>query len=177
MCTGSCPQIDSGLVNGTSHMIQRELCHVGLYTIHLQNEFYIPNTIYMLRRIQSWIKHRYDSWISFSPIVCHLPLVNLSEGWGKQSYIYISLLLKAIKIRKTAENIRMACSKKRERDRRWKKKKVSALIQIVYSFRSRTFLPWLHCHVTVKLWGMSIWAILNVLISIGLNSYSQTASS
>ena len=73
--------------------------------------------------------------------------------------------------------IRMACSKKRQTDRRWKKKKVSALIQIVYSFRSRTFLPWLHCHVTVKLWGMSIWAILNIRISTGLNSYSQTASS
>lgn len=73
--------------------------------------------------------------------------------------------------------IRMARSKKRQRDRRWKKKKVSALIQRVYSFRARTFLPWLHCQVTVKLWGMSIWAILNIHISIGLNSYSQTASS
>ena len=73
--------------------------------------------------------------------------------------------------------IRMACSKKRQRDRRWKKKKVSAWIQIVYSFRSRTFLPWPHCHVTAKLWGMSIWEILNICISIGLNSYSQTASS
>ena len=102
--TRSCPWIDSGLVNGTSHMIQRELCHVGPHTIHLQNEFYIPNTTYVLRRIQSWIKHRFDSWISFSPIVCHLPLVNLSEAWGKQSYIYISLLLKATKIRKIAEN-------------------------------------------------------------------------
>lgn len=61
------------------------------HTIHFVEWFYMPGTIYVLCRIQSWIKQRFDSWISFNPTVCHLPLVNLSEDWGKRSCISVSL--------------------------------------------------------------------------------------
>lgn len=107
--------------------------------------------LYGLCRIQSWIKHRFDSRSSFSPTVYHLPLISHYEDWGGGKVIFIyHRSWGQPKMGKLQKIVRMAWIRETEE---WEVEEGKHIcFDSVYSFRAITLLPLIQFHITSACW-------------------------
>lgn len=102
-----------------------------------------------------------DLQSSFGPTVYHLPLINHSEDWGSEDLYLCITAHGGNQNKENSKKLPRWHVSKRQKDGRWKKENISALIQITHSFRARTSDPLLQFHITISLVSISIWIIQN----------------